>query len=109
MHGDGTVTFYAHMRAAYVVAGLHVRRGQILGEVGDTGFARGKHLHFEWHVNGAANNPLPHFAALPTNITPTPVQLDERIVAPDRSVTQRRGRHHGRAPAHRGQRARAHR
>lgn len=102
VHPDASVTFYAHMRAAYVVAGVHVARGQIVGEVGDTGFARGKHLHFEWHVAGAARNPLPHFAGLPANITPGPGQLDERIVAPDASVTHsRHERRHGPAPRHR--------
>lgn len=59
LHGDGAVTFYAHCRRLYLFAGQHIRRGQVLGEIGDTGLARGPHLHFEWHVRGRPRNPLP--------------------------------------------------
>jgi murein DD-endopeptidase MepM/ murein hydrolase activator NlpD len=34
-----------------------VRRGQIVGEVGDTGLARGVHVHWEYHVRGDAVDP----------------------------------------------------
>jgi murein DD-endopeptidase MepM/ murein hydrolase activator NlpD len=55
VHGDGSTSLYAHCRAVYVFAGQRVRRRQVVGEVGDTGIARGAHLHFEYHVGG---NPL---------------------------------------------------
>jgi hypothetical protein len=57
VHDDATVTFSAHCRAIYVFAGQHVRRGQIIGEVGDTGLARGVHIHWEYHVRGEAADP----------------------------------------------------
>jgi murein DD-endopeptidase MepM/ murein hydrolase activator NlpD len=60
LHKDGRTTFYAHNHANYVVAGEQVLRGQIIGEVGDTGLARGAHVHFEMHRAGRPINPVPH-------------------------------------------------
>lgn len=60
LHKDGRTTFYAHNHANYVVAGEQVTRGQIIGEVGDTGLARGAHVHFEMHRAGRPINPVPH-------------------------------------------------
>jgi hypothetical protein len=57
VHEDGSVTFSAHCRAIYVFAGQHVQRGQIVGEVGDTGLARGSHVHWEYHLRGQAIDP----------------------------------------------------
>lgn len=57
VHDDGSVSFSAHCRAIYMFAGQPVRRGQIVGEVGDTGLARGSHVHWEYHVHGAAVDP----------------------------------------------------
>jgi murein DD-endopeptidase MepM/ murein hydrolase activator NlpD len=59
VHKDRSVSFYCHQRANYVFAGQQVKRGQVLGEVGSTGISRGPHLHFEWHVNGRARDPMP--------------------------------------------------
>jgi hypothetical protein len=57
VHPDASVTFSAHCRAIYVFAGQHVERGQIVGEVGDTGLARGPHVHWEYHMHGRAADP----------------------------------------------------
>jgi murein DD-endopeptidase MepM/ murein hydrolase activator NlpD len=57
VHPDASVTFSAHCRAIYVFAGQRVERGQIVGEVGDTGLARGSHVHWEYHVQGGAVDP----------------------------------------------------
>lgn len=106
VHADASTTFYAHCRATYVFAGQRVRRGQVLGEVGSTGYARGEHLHFEWHSGGMARNPLGHFAALPSGVTPTASQLEDRALPLDPSVFHRaRGRRGVRAPAPRHGRA----
>jgi murein DD-endopeptidase MepM/ murein hydrolase activator NlpD len=61
LHGDGTMTLYAHCRATLVVAGQRVERGQVIAEVGDTGLAHGAHLHFEWRRSGRTLDPLEHF------------------------------------------------
>lgn len=65
LHGDGTVTLYAHCRATLVFAGQRVRRAQVIAEVGDTGLARGAHLHFEWRRDGQPLDPIPHFVGRP--------------------------------------------
>ena len=59
VHKDRSVSFYCHHKANYVFAGQQVKRGQVVGEVGSTGISRGPHLHFEWHVNGRARDPMP--------------------------------------------------
>jgi murein DD-endopeptidase MepM/ murein hydrolase activator NlpD len=62
VHADASVAFYGHCRATYVFAGQRVERGQVIGEVGHTGYARGSHVHFEYRVNGLAKDPTPLFA-----------------------------------------------
>ena len=58
-HGNGIQTRYAHHRLNFVHEGDIVRRGQKIAEVGTTGHSTGPHLHFEFRLNGAAQNPLP--------------------------------------------------
>jgi murein DD-endopeptidase MepM/ murein hydrolase activator NlpD len=36
----------------------YIRQGQIIGYVGQTGFATGPHLHYEFRINGIAHDPL---------------------------------------------------
>ena len=57
-HGGGFATFYAHMSGFAVGQGQMVKRGQVIGYVGTTGWTTGPHLHFEVRINGAAQNPL---------------------------------------------------
>jgi hypothetical protein len=61
IHGDGSVSLSAHCIETFVFAGQHVRRGQIIGAVGDTGFARGTHVHFEYHRAGRPVDPQARF------------------------------------------------
>lgn len=65
VHGDGSLTLYAHCVATFVVPGQRVERGQIIAAVGDTGLAHGAHLHFEYRVDGASRDPEPLFSARP--------------------------------------------
>lgn len=53
LHEDGTMTVYAHLAPdkVEVVAGQNVRRGQLLGYSGSTGFSTGPHLHFVLQAN----------------------------------------------------------
>ena len=47
-HGGGVSTLYAHMQPRYPVSqGQSVRRGQVIGYMGNTGFSSGTHLHWE--------------------------------------------------------------
>lgn len=59
-HGSGRRSIYAHLRKTVVSAGDVVRAGQLIGEIGDTGAAKGQaHLHFGIQVNGVDVDPWP--------------------------------------------------
>ena len=57
-HGDGLVTMYAHQSRVRVSVGERVAKGDVIGEVGSSGWVTGPHLHFEIHVNGVPFDPL---------------------------------------------------
>lgn len=57
-HGDGFVSFYAHMNKIKVSKGDIIERGQLVGEVGSTGRSTGPHLHYEIQKDGKAINPV---------------------------------------------------
>lgn len=53
LHEDGTMALYAHLQTGGVRVrpGQRVRRGEIIGLSGDSGFSSGPHLHFAVHAN----------------------------------------------------------
>lgn len=57
-HGYSYTTLYGHMSKATVRAGQKVKRGDLIGYVGNTGTSTGPHLHYEVHKNGQAVNPV---------------------------------------------------
>lgn len=60
LHLDGEqdiVAGYAHLSAFSVPQGQRVTAGQVIGLAGDTGNARGPHLHFTIRVNGQTVDP----------------------------------------------------
>ncbi len=57
-HGFGYRTIYAHMSKMATRKGRKVKRGDIIGYVGNTGRSVGSHLHYEVHKNGRALNPI---------------------------------------------------
>jgi len=59
-HGFGVMTRYAHMDGYNVKAGQRVKRGDLLGFVGNTGRSVAPHLHYEVWVNDRLQNPI-HF------------------------------------------------
>lgn len=56
-HGNGFGTGYGHLSRILVHSGEHVRKGQQIGAVGNTGLSTGPHLHYEMYKNGVAVNP----------------------------------------------------
>lgn len=60
-HGFGYRTRYAHMHMFVVRNGQHVKRGEIIGYVGDTGLSTAPHLHYEVFINRAQVNPVHYF------------------------------------------------
>ncbi|MBI2751666.1 MAG: M23 family metallopeptidase [Burkholderiales bacterium] len=57
-HGNKNVTVYAHLSRINVRSGQNISQGQNVGAVGQTGWATGPHLHFEFRVNGQHRDPL---------------------------------------------------
>ena len=57
-HGFGLTTRYGHMSRIDVRPGQRVKRGDIVGRVGNTGRSTGYHLHYEVRVDGDPVNPL---------------------------------------------------
>ncbi|WP_166387631.1 MULTISPECIES: M23 family metallopeptidase [unclassified Polaribacter] len=57
-HGYGYETIYAHMKKIVIEKGKNVKRGDLIGYVGNTGLSAGPHLHYEVHKNGRAVNPI---------------------------------------------------
>ena len=59
-HGGGITTLYAHRSSLAVNVGDVVVMGQQIGNVGNTGWSTGAHLHFEVRKDGKSVNPLPY-------------------------------------------------
>ena len=57
-HSKDRATVYAHLSRLDVEVGQRVEQGQHIGAVGATGWATGPHLHFEFNVAGAHQDPL---------------------------------------------------
>lgn len=60
-HGYGYQTLYGHMSKFKARVGQKVTRGEVIGEVGNTGKSTGPHLHYEVIVRGRHDNPSKYY------------------------------------------------
>jgi murein DD-endopeptidase MepM/ murein hydrolase activator NlpD len=64
-HNNGEfMTLYAHMQKAAVITGQAVKRGDVVGYIGNTGRSTGPHLHYEVRRNGSVVNPMAFIVAV---------------------------------------------
>jgi murein DD-endopeptidase MepM/ murein hydrolase activator NlpD len=64
-HGFGLTTWYAHLSSYAVVAGTHIKRGEVIGYAGISGRSTGPHVHYEVRVNNAPVNPWRYMKSNP--------------------------------------------
>ena len=57
-HGFGYKTRYAHLSFVNVAEGMMVKRGENIGNVGNSGKSTGPHLHYEVIYKGRPTNPM---------------------------------------------------
>ena len=67
-HGGGVKTLYAHLSAFKCELGDKVRRGQVIGLLGNTGRSTGPHVHYEVHLGERTVDPTNWI--LPTTLVP---------------------------------------
>jgi murein DD-endopeptidase MepM/ murein hydrolase activator NlpD len=57
----GYETLYAHLSAMYVKKGDTIKKGQVIGVIGNSGSTTGIHLHYEIRKNDNLKDPLGYF------------------------------------------------
>lgn len=60
-HGFNYQTLYAHLNAYNVRPGQKVKRGDIIGYMGNTGMSTGPHIHYEVKKNGIPVDPINYY------------------------------------------------
>lgn len=60
-HGFGYKTRYAHLKAVGVVEGMKIKRGECIGQSGNSGKSSGPHLHYEVLYKGNQINPANYY------------------------------------------------
>lgn len=60
-HKNNVVSVYAHLSESFVHIGDKIKKGSVIGRMGNTGKSDGDHLHFELIVDDNNVNPLLYF------------------------------------------------
>ena len=60
-HGYGYKTVYAHLKKIKVDEGQIVKRGEVIGTLGNTGRSTGAHLHYEVKLNNRTVDPINYY------------------------------------------------
>ena len=60
-HGYGFKTIYAHLNKILVDEGQKVKRGDVIGLLGNTGRSTGAHLHYEVRLHNKTENPINYY------------------------------------------------
>lgn len=60
-HGYNYTTRYAHLSEILIKPGQSVKRGDLIGKVGNTGKSTGSHLHYEVRFRGQPQNPVNYY------------------------------------------------
>lgn len=60
-HGFNYKTLYAHMEKSVVKAGQKVKRGDVIGYLGNTGVSTGPHVHYEVRKNDKPVDPINYY------------------------------------------------
>jgi murein DD-endopeptidase MepM/ murein hydrolase activator NlpD len=60
-HGFGYQTLYGHMYKIKARVGQKVKRGEVIGYIGNTGKSTGPHCHYEVHRSGIPVDPIYYF------------------------------------------------
>lgn len=57
-HGASILSLYLHLQEIRIKAGQAVRKGEVIGTVGQTGYAFAPHLHLSIKINGVSVDPV---------------------------------------------------
>ncbi|MGD0306962.1 MAG: peptidoglycan DD-metalloendopeptidase family protein [Candidatus Acidiferrales bacterium] len=67
-HGFGVTTWYGHLSAFKTQAGMHVKRGDVIGNEGDSGRSTGAHVHYEVRIYNTPVNPWRYLSMAQTAV-----------------------------------------
>ncbi len=65
-HGFGVTTWYGHLSGFSTEVGMHVKRGDVIGQEGASGRSTGPHLHYEVRIYNTPVNPWRYLSTAST-------------------------------------------
>jgi murein DD-endopeptidase MepM/ murein hydrolase activator NlpD len=83
-HGFSYISRYAHLNKSFVKTGQRVKRGEVIGTLGNTGRSTGAHLHYEVRKNNRPINPINFYF---DDITPEQYELMVKRSAEEGGMT----------------------